>query len=86
MIHACYSSLLSYPVTHYMQIQIFLCIILYLFLEAALLQQLVSLIQNKQSDAGGGQYAELDKLLDTTCVHNQEHSYLRNSSNSMMII
>lgn len=46
-----------------------------LFLEAALLQQLVCLIQDKQSDAGGGQHAQLDKLLDTTCVRT------RNSSN-----
>lgn len=52
----------------------FLPILLYLFLEAALLQQLVCLVQNKQSDAGGGQHAQLDKLLDTTCVHNQERS------------
>lgn len=43
-------------------------VLLDLFLEAALLQQLVCLIQNKQSDAGGGQHAQLDKLLDTTCV------------------
>lgn len=52
-----------------------LSILLYLLLEAALLQQLVCLIQNKQSDAGGGQHAQLDKLLDATCAHKQEHSY-----------
>lgn len=41
-------------------------LLLYLLLEAALLQQLVSLVQNKQSDADGGQNAQLDELLDAT--------------------
>lgn len=50
-------------------------VLLDLFLEATLLQQLVCLIQNKQSDAGGGQHAQLDKLLDTTCERNQERGY-----------
>lgn len=50
-------------------------ILLYLLLEAALLQQLVCLIQNKQSDAGGGQHAQLNELLYTTCERNQEGVY-----------
>lgn len=49
-------------------IEMLVSVLLYLLLEAALLQQLVRLIQNKQSDAGGGQHAQIDKLLDTTCA------------------
>lgn len=41
-------------------------ILLYLLLEAALLQQLVCLIQDKESDAGDRQHAQLNELLDTT--------------------
>lgn len=58
-------------------------ILLYLFLEAALLQQLVCLVQNKQSDAGGGQHAQLDELLDTTCITGSmvtKHKQLRDAN------
>ena len=48
-------------------------ILLDLLLEAALLQELVCLIQNKQPDAGGGQHAQLDELLDPTCARDHRH-------------
>lgn len=50
-----------------------LFVLLYLLLKAALLQQLVSLVQNKEPDAGRGQHAQLDELLDPTCGHYREH-------------
>lgn len=52
-----------------------LFVLLYLLLKAALLQQLVSLIQNKQPDAGRGQHAQLDELLDPTCGSHRKHGY-----------
>ena len=42
-------------------------ILLDLFLETALLQQFVSLIQDKEPNAGCRQHPQLYQLLDTAC-------------------